>query len=120
CLNSQGAEADLRAFARDIRWRNENGTARSDWSDIATIPAPPTNALVWPQELHKNAFFRRQENTGEGGDTIGDFASLKQFRTDRTELQQFLIRAYQYVIARFDVDGFRIDTLRYLKGGLPQ
>ena len=34
--------------------------------------------------------------------------------------QEFLIRSYQYVIARFDIDGFRIDTLRYLKGGLPQ
>jgi glycosidase len=33
-------------------------------------------------------------------------------------LQNFLIRAYQYVIARYDVDGFRIDTLRYLKGDL--
>jgi glycosidase len=36
------------------------------------------------------------------------------------DLQRLLIRAYQYIIARFDVDGFRIDTLRYLKGGLPQ
>src|SRR5260370_31946317 len=36
------------------------------------------------------------------------------------EVQRFLIRCYQYVIARFDVDGFRIDTLRYLKGGLAQ
>src|SRR5436309_5837866 len=34
------------------------------------------------------------------------------------DLQRFLIRAYQYVIARYDVDGFRIDTLRYLKGDL--
>jgi hypothetical protein len=31
-----------------------------------------------------------------------------------------LIRAYQYVIARYDIDGFRIDTLRYLQGNLPQ
>ena len=52
-------------------------------------------------------------------DTVGDFASLKQFRTDLTDLQEFLIRAYQYVIARFDIDGFRIDTLRYLKNSLP-
>ena len=52
---------------------------------------------------------------GPDDDTIGDFASLKQFRTDLTDLQQFLIRAYQYVIARFDIDGFRIDTLRYLE-----
>jgi glycosidase len=51
-------------------------------------------------------------------DTVGDFASLKQFRTDLTDLQELLIRAYQYVIARFDVDGFRIDTLRYLKNNL--
>jgi len=29
-----------------------------------------------------------------------------------------LIRSYQYVIARFDVDGFRIDTLKYLKKDL--
>ena len=56
---------------------------------------------------------------GSADDTIGDFASLKQFRTDSSELQQLLIRAYQYAIARFDIDGFRIDTLRYLKGNLP-
>ena len=30
------------------------------------------------------------------------------------DLQRFLIRAYQYVIARFDIDGFRIDTLKYI------
>ncbi len=39
-------------------------------------------------------------------------------RTDNEDLQRFLIRSYQYVIARFDVDGFRIDTLKYLKGDL--
>ena len=33
-------------------------------------------------------------------------------------MQNALIRAYQYVIARFNIDGFRIDTLRYLKGSL--
>jgi len=120
CVDAQGAEADFRPSARDIRWRDQDGTAHPEWPDIATIPNPPTNALVWPRELHDNSFFRRQGEAGAGDDTIGDFASLKQFRTDLTSVQQFLIRAYQYVIARFDVDGFRIDTLRYLKGGLPQ
>jgi glycosidase len=56
---------------------------------------------------------------GPASDVIGDFDSLKQFRTDLPDLQQFLIRAYQYVIARFDIDGYRIDTLRYLQGSLP-
>lgn len=120
CLNNQGAEADFRPSPRAIQWRDQNGNARPDWPDIATIPNPPTNALVWPSELHDNSFFRRQGDPGPGDDTVGDFASLKQFRTDIVQLQQFLIRAYQYVIARFDIDGFRIDTLRYLKGGLPQ
>ena len=41
-------------------------------------------------------------------------------RTDDPQLQDALIAAYQYVIARYDVDGFRIDTLRYLKGDLPR
>jgi glycosidase len=120
CQQSHGAEADFRSSARAIRWREQNGNARADWTDIATIPNPPTNALVWPSEFHDNSFYRRQGLPGSGDDTVGDFASLKQLRTDLVQLQQFLIRAYQYVIARFDVDGFRIDTLRYLKDGFPK
>ena len=51
---------------------------------------------------------------------MGDFDSLKQMMTVDPDLQGFLIRAYQYVIARYDIDGFRIDTLRYLQGNLAQ
>lgn len=118
CNNSNGAEADFRGSPRAIQWREDNGNARPDFPDIATIANPSTNSLVWPSELHNNSFFRRQ-GLPSGDDTIGDFSSLKQFRTDNLQLQQFLIGAYQYVIARFDVDGFRIDTLRFLKGGFP-
>jgi glycosidase len=39
--------------------------------------------------------------------------------TENPSVQNFLIRAYQYVIGRYDIDGFRIDTLPYLKAGLP-
>ncbi len=119
CINSQGSEADYRASARSIQWRDAQGNARTDWPDIAQIAGASTDALVWPTELQKNDWYRRQGMPGAEGDTVGDFASLKQFRTDLPALQQFLIRAYQYVIARFDVDGFRIDTLRYLKNSLP-
>jgi glycosidase len=119
CTQSGGAQADFRSSARAIQWRDANGHPHADQPDIAAIPNPPRNALVWPSEFHDNSFYRRQGLPG-GDDTIGDFASLKQLRTDLVQLQQFLIRAYQYVVARFDVDGFRIDTLRYLKGGLPQ
>jgi len=118
CINAQGSESDYRSSARSIQWRDPQGTARPDWPDIANIPGPSTDALVWPTELQKNDWLRRQGMPGPD-DTVGDFSSLKQFRTDLPELQQFLIRAYQYVIARFDIDGYRIDTLRYLKNNLP-
>jgi len=120
CEQSGGAEADFRPYARAVAWREASGNARPDWPDIAAIANPPADAVVWPSELHDNSFYRRQGLPGSDDDTVGDFASLKQLRTDLVPLQQLLIRAYQYVIARFDVDGFRIDTLRYLKGGLPQ
>jgi hypothetical protein len=96
------------------------GSADPDWTVVEDLEIRPPSALVWPQELQHNAFFRRQGGASPGDDTIGDFASLKQMLTDVSALQDVLIRAYQYVIARYDVGGFRIDTLRYLKGDLPR
>ena len=79
------------------------------------------DALIWPSELQNNGFFRRQGLMGvSADDTIGDFSVLKQMLSADRDLRRFLIRSYQYVIAGFDVDRFRIDTLRYLKGGLAQ
>lgn len=121
CTDSGGAEAGFRASPREVRWRDETGAARPDFADVGAIANPPGDALVWPAELQSNEFYRRQGTPqADGDDTVGDFASLKQFRTDNREVQRLLIRAYQYVIARFDIDGYRIDTLRYLKNGLPR
>jgi len=119
CINNNGSQADFRGSARTVNWRDAQGNAHGDWADAATIPNPSTDAVVWPSELQQNKYYRRQGQPGGGDDTTGDFGWLKQFCTETTELQQFLIRAYQYVIARFDIDGFRIDTLRYLKNNLP-
>jgi glycosidase len=119
CTSSQGSQADFRPNPRVIEWRDAQGNAHPEWPDVATIPNPSTDAVVWPVELQQNQWFRRQGMPGPASDTVGDFDSLKQFRTDLTDVQQYLIRAYQYVIARFDIDGFRIDTLRYLENGLP-
>lgn len=121
CTDSQGSQAAFKAAAQPVLWRDGTGTARADWPLVEAIPAPPSDALVWPKELQQTGFFRRQGGMpAPDDDTIGDFASLKQMTTATPDLQNALIRAYQYVIARFDVDGFRIDTLRYLKGDLAQ
>ena len=118
-ISTQGAEASFHSSPQPVQWRDATGSARPDWPEIANIPNPPPDALVWPSELQHNQFFRRQGTPDPNGDdTIGDFSILKQMMTADPDLQRFLIRAYQYVIARFDIDGFRIDTLRYLKGDL--
>jgi glycosidase len=117
---SGGAQHSYSATPLNVQWRDASGTP-SAADDIATITDPTRNALVWPVELQRNNFFRRQGVPGPSmPDTFGDFVSLKQMRTEDGDLQRALVEVYQYVIARWDVDGFRIDTLRYLHGGLPR
>jgi len=121
CHTTQGSQATFHAQPMTVMWRAPDGSVPPANTDIAVIPQPSRDALMWPGELQRNAFFRRQGvPAANGNDTIGDFDSLKQMATANADLQNFLIRACQYVVARFDVDGFRIDTLRYLQGGLPR
>jgi glycosidase len=104
-----------------VQWRDSSGVAQPTQTDVAAIVNPSTDAVVWPSELQQNRYLRRQgEPAAQGPDTVGDFASLKQLMTGDPQLQSYLILAYQYVIARYDIDGFRIDTLRYLQGNLAQ
>jgi 1,4-alpha-glucan branching enzyme len=117
---TRNAEAPWQDAPYTIRWRDENGRGRSDWS--APPDDAPPDAAVWPVELRRNEFFRRR---GRGDEARGDFASLKELVTDLQEstreegvrypVRNVLIRAYQYAIARYDVDGFRIDTLKYIE-----
>jgi glycosidase len=119
CIENHGSEATYSATTMAVRWRD--CTDAPLFPSVEHIAKPTPDALVWPKELQKDEFFRKQGATRPPpDDTIGDFFSLKQMWTKNPELQNVLIRAYQYVIARFDVDGFRIDTLRYLQGDLPR
>jgi len=105
----------------NVAWRNTTGAAVATWTspDLATPSSPDQS--IWPSEFQQNEYFRRQGDPDPNGDdTIGDFDPFKQLSTWETNVQNYLIRAYQYVIARYDIDAFRIDTLRYLKGNLPQ
>lgn len=119
-----GATAPGSPETLPVEWRNENGQARPEFPAIEEIPAAQRkpDALVWPAELQRNSYFRRKGKGAEGG---GDFESLKEFVTEARDGQLFpvrnaLIRAYQYTIARYDVDGFRIDTLKYIERDFAQ
>ena len=119
-----GSEAPYREEGYPIAWRDKNGQAQVMWSSINEVPEPDRHpdSLVWPKELQRNSFFRRK---GMGGEHGGDFCSLKELVTDFPErdeervilhpVRNALILAYQYALARYDVDGFRIDTLKYVE-----
>ena len=119
-----GPSAPGSSEIRPIEWRDESGQARSDFPVIENLPTAQRepDALVWPAELQRNSFFRRKGKGGEGG---GDFESLKEFVTDVRDGQIFpvrnaLILAYQYSIAHYDIDGFRIDTLKFIERDFAQ
>lgn len=115
-----GASAPWRDTRYWIRWRDEHNQPRDDWHEAPAECHP--DAAVFPDELRHNRFFRRK---GKGGESGGDFESLKELITEFVEqddprhgyyhpVRDTLIKAHQYLIARFDVDGFRIDTLKYV------
>jgi glycosidase len=115
-----GADAPWSDEPYTIRWRDETGRARPEWHDPPADPHP--DAVVWPKELQHNEYFRRR---GKGGEAAGDFEILKELATDFLEfhpvygahfpVRETLIRAHQYLIAKFDIDGFRIDTLKFIE-----
>lgn len=112
---SQASSAPWRDRGYPIRWRGSDNVPVADWSQA---PQPgdarlTSAAAVWPNEIRSNADFLCK---GMGGEAGGDFDSLKGFaRPAPPDLRSALIRSYQYAIAKWDVDGFRIDTLKYIE-----
>jgi glycosidase len=121
--SKENSERPFRGFSGDpytIFWRNEQGIGQAD---VTAFPAHPSrDAVVWPREFHTNDFFRRRGVQEDSHPREGDFASLKELVTEfrhpdngRFPVRDFLIRAHQYMIARYDVDAFRIDTLKHVE-----
>jgi glycosidase len=127
-VNPGGDSAPYSDTRMGVQWRDASGKAIVAYDSPAAVgipstipnPNPYADMLVWPIEFQQNEYFRRQGDGAPYDDTVGDFDPFKQLSTWENDVQRFLIRAYQYVIARYDIDGFRIDTLRYLKGDLAQ
>lgn len=106
-----------------IQWRNADGQPNPDW---ATAPDnAPDDAAVHPQALLRDDAFRRLGNAfnapGHDPTLAGDFYSLKEMVTTlqdgsgRYLVRDALIDCYADIIRRFDIDGFRIDTLMYVE-----
>jgi glycosidase len=120
-----------------IQWMNGLGNPRSDWQDLTDPPGAAQDDAVWPLDLQRPVFFRRRGS--KTSDTPappqnfvpGDFGVLRQLvvEYDATAAGQedlrkqygvapvlsILIRAYQYLMAKYDIDGYRIDTVKYVR-----
>jgi glycosidase len=102
-----------------IQWRDALGQPNPAWADAPA--SPPPDAALFPDELRQNQLFTCQGDAFSAGfHPAGDFRSLRGIATEFTDTNglkvsyNILIRAFQYAIARFDVDGFRIDTLKFV------
>ncbi len=119
-----------------IQWMNGLGFPRADWQNqipAGTVLSP--DDAVYPTDLQRAVFFRRRGNRlsdhpPQGGFVTGDFDTMRQMVVeydakppDQAALRaaygsapvlNILIRAYQYLIAKYDFDGFRIDTVKYV------
>lgn len=107
----------------NIYWRNKNGEAQGQWTDIGQIVHLPREAGIWPEEFQRNDYFRRRGTYDNSPyPTRGDFSRMKELVTEyfihsenKYPVRNHLIRSYQYLIAKFDLDGYRIDTLQYVE-----
>jgi glycosidase len=90
---------------------------------------------VWPTDLQNHLFFRRRgskcsDTPDWRGFVPGDFGTMRQLVTEYDAgvpgqetirarygvwpVLNILIRSYAYLMARYDFDGFRIDTVKYI------
>jgi glycosidase len=120
----------------DIQWMDGLGFPRADWLNVLPDPAglSPDDA-VCPLELQNALFFRRRgekvtDEPDPYGFVRGDFGVMRQLvveydasdpaqpglreRLGPRPVLAILIRAYAYLMARFDFDGYRLDTVKYV------
>ena len=120
-----------------IQWLDAAGNAHAQWQNSLPATGLGADDVVWPQDLQSHFdFFRRRGSylPGEpppGGFVKGDFGAMRQFVAEylaaSPDLQpirsqyglypviDILIRIYAYLIANFDIDAFRIDTVLYVE-----
>lgn len=118
-----------------IEWIDHTGAPQSAWTDTLPPNLQPDDA-VWPSDLQRADFFRRRGNRLSDASPVpgqfikGDFDTLRQLVMEyaataanqqslRTQYGKYpvlsiLILAYWYLIARLDIDAFRIDTVKYV------
>lgn len=74
---------------------------------------------VWPTDIRLSALLRWKGEGSENGNWLKEMVTeLQESDTTRGHfdpVRDTLILAHEYIIAKFDIDGFSIDTLKYIE-----
>ena len=90
-------------------WRMADPQKGIDWPEDA----------VWPLEFQNPEWYRRKgeivhwDSFPEARE--GDFCTLKELDTSKSEVLRALIDAYKFWIALADVDGYRLDAIKHVE-----
>jgi glycosidase len=120
----------------DILWTEGFGGCRGDWRDRLDMgEATGPDEAVYPLEFRDPSLYRRRGSKVSDslsdypwlGFVPGDFGDMRQVVMEyntgdddplracgRTPALFLMLQAYQYLVARYDFDGFRIDTVKYV------
>ncbi len=89
------------------------------WREADPAPGFQEDDAVWPEELQNVDFYKRRgqiKNWWDQEEAVnGDFLSLKELNTKRSDVLDTLIRVYKYWIGTTNIDGFRIDTVKHME-----
>lgn len=82
------------------------------------VPAGDEHVKV-PDWLNDPIYYHNRGNTTDKGENLlfGDFAGLDDLFTEHPRVRAGMIEIYRKWIADFGIDGYRIDTARYVDAG---
>ncbi len=123
-----------------IQWMNGLGAPRADWQDSSPPAGAGPDDAIWPLDLQRPVFFRRRgsKDSDSPGPPLnyvpGDFGVMRQLVVEYdasvpgqealraqygvSPVLGILIRGYQYLMAKYDIDGYRIDTVKYVRADM--
>ncbi|MEV6651163.1 pullulanase-type alpha-1,6-glucosidase [Streptomyces sp. NPDC051219] len=91
-------------------------SAKADTDSFPYTPQPRTGETKVPAWLNDPAMYHNRGDSTFAGESseYGDFSGLDDLWTERPEVVKGMQRVYQTWVRDFDIDGFRIDTVKHV------
>ncbi|MFF0742677.1 pullulanase-type alpha-1,6-glucosidase [Streptomyces sp. NPDC004111] len=107
-LDSSGRPFDDRAGIR--------GKVDRDSFPYTPVPRPGTGERKTPAWLNDPTMYHNRGDSTFAGESAeyGDFSGLDDLWTERPEVVDGMARIYEKWVRDFDIDGFRIDTVKHV------